>query len=82
MFGLRNLACSGQLRIVLLRKGEWHALSTLVPDSIGGRGAWAEAHGISKQYVNNVLQGWDKPGGAILAALGLRRVVTYERIGG
>ena len=45
----------------------------------GGQTAWARAHDVSKQYVTNVLHGWDRPGDKILAALGLRW--TIERIG-
>ncbi len=45
----------------------------------GSQTAWAREHDVSKQYVNNVLHGWDRPGDKILASLGLR--CTIERIG-
>ena len=45
----------------------------------GSQTAWVKAHDVSKQYVTNVLRGWDRPGDKILAALGLRW--TIERIG-
>ena len=45
----------------------------------GSPSVWADAHNVSKQYVTNVLRGWDPPGDKILAALGLRW--TIERIG-
>lgn len=44
----------------------------------GGQKAWAEAHGVSPQYVNDVLHARREPGESILRALGLRRVVTYR----
>ena len=46
----------------------------------GGQTAWAFAHGISPQYVSDVLNGRTDPGPKILAALKYRRVITYERI--
>lgn len=45
----------------------------------GGQAAWAKAHGVSPAYVNDTLQRRRDPGGAILRALGLVRVVTYKR---
>lgn len=47
--------------------------------SFGGRWAWAREKGISPRYVCNVLNGYTKPGKKITAALGLQRVVSYER---
>lgn len=43
----------------------------------GGQSAWAKAHGVSPQYVCDVLNARREPGDMILAALGLRRVVRY-----
>lgn len=44
----------------------------------GGQKAWAIAHGISAAYVSDTLQYRREPGEKILAALKLRRIVTYE----
>lgn len=44
----------------------------------GGRKAWAEANGISPQYVTDVLKNRREPGESIVSALGMRRVVAYE----
>lgn len=41
--------------------------------------AWSEEHGLSESYVSDVLRGKVEPGPGILEALGLRRVVLYER---
>ena len=46
----------------------------------GGQKAWAEAHGISPQYVCDVLNARRDPGESILAALGLRKVVRYVEV--
>ena len=45
----------------------------------GGQQAWAEAHGVSPQYVCDVLNGRREPGDKILSALGLVRVVRYAK---
>ena len=42
--------------------------------------AYATANGLSIAYVWDVLQGRRAPGGKILDALGLERVVTYREI--
>lgn len=39
---------------------------------------WAEKHGISSQYVDDVLQFRRQPGRRILDALGLEKVTTYH----
>ena len=49
-------------------------------EEAGTQQAWAKAHRISPQYVTDVLKERREPGGKMLAALGLRRVVAYERI--
>lgn len=46
----------------------------------GGQRAWSNKHGISEQYVSDVMNARHDPGEKILTALGLRRVVTFERI--
>ena len=43
----------------------------------GGQAAWAELHGVSAAYVNDVLHGRRDPGDSICAPLGLRRQVAY-----
>jgi DNA-binding transcriptional regulator YdaS (Cro superfamily) len=50
--------------------------------AIGDQAAWAAKHGISASYVSNVLQFRRDPGPAILAALGVERVVSYKRVNG
>ena len=44
----------------------------------GGQKAWAAKHGVSAQYVCDVLQGRREPGDGICIGLGIRRVVTYN----
>lgn len=44
----------------------------------GSQAAFAERHGISLQYVNDVLRGRREPGRKILDALDVERVVTYR----
>lgn len=43
----------------------------------GGQSAWAAAHGVSPQYVCDVLNARREPGDLILAPLGLRRITRY-----
>lgn len=43
----------------------------------GGQSKWAATHGVSPQYVCDVLNARREPGDSILGALGLRRVVRY-----
>jgi len=45
----------------------------------GGQQAWAKRHGISPQYVSDVLNARRDPGASILRALGWKRVVTYQK---
>ena len=49
-------------------------------DAAGGQSKWSLAHGISPQYVNDVLNARKDPGPKILAALGLRRVIAFAPI--
>jgi hypothetical protein len=44
------------------------------------RTGWARANGLSPSYVGDVLARRRDPGKGILQALGLRRVVTYEKM--
>jgi hypothetical protein len=46
----------------------------------GNQRRWADRHRLSPSYVSDVIKGARNPADAILAALGVRRVVTYERI--
>lgn len=40
----------------------------------------ADSFGISAQYLNDVLTGKREPGGKLLTAMGLERVVTYRTV--
>ena len=44
----------------------------------GGQKQFAEQHSVSPQYICDVLWARREPGDAVLAALGLERVVTYR----
>jgi len=44
----------------------------------GSRRKWAIQHGISAQYVGDVLQGKRPPGPLILRALGLERTISFQ----
>lgn len=48
-------------------------------EKAGGQAAFARNHGMSRQFVNDVLSGAN-PGPTILRALGLRAVTRYVRI--
>lgn len=45
----------------------------------GSAPRWAQARGVSERYVYDVLAGKQPPGPKILAAMGYRKVVRYER---
>ena len=47
----------------------------------GGQTAFADEHGISTSYVCDVLNARRDPGTKILSALGLKRVMRFEKIG-
>jgi hypothetical protein len=49
-------------------------------EDLGSVTAWAKAKKLSQAYVAHVLQGRQEPGKKMLAALGVRRVVKYERV--
>lgn len=40
----------------------------------------AESLGVSSQYFNDILTGKREPGGKLLTAMGLERVVTYRSV--
>lgn len=44
----------------------------------GSQTAWADAHGVSYSYVNDVIQGRRLPGAGIAHGLGLARMVVYR----
>ena len=48
----------------------------------GSQQAFAKAHGISPQYLSDVLRGRRDPGQKLLDAMGLKRVVSYQQNGG
>ena len=45
-----------------------------------GQREFAKQHGLSAQYVNDVLHGKRKPGPKILKALGLSAKTVYEKV--
>nr|WP_314074712.1 hypothetical protein [uncultured Roseococcus sp.] len=46
----------------------------------GGQNAWAARHGLSRQYVSDVMNARRQPGEAILQALGLQRATRYVKM--
>lgn len=46
----------------------------------GGQKAWAAAHGIAPQHLNDVIAGRRELSPRILAALGWRQIVRYARV--
>ncbi len=54
-----------------------HAMLRRACAEAGGQKAWAARHGVPYSYLNNVVNGYREPTDAMLAALGLRRVVKY-----
>lgn len=46
---------------------------------VGGRGAFARLHGLSQQYLCDVLRGRREPGPKILDALFLFQEIVYRR---
>ena len=44
----------------------------------GGESAFAQANGLTRQEVHEAMKGNRHPGPAMLAAVGVRRVVSYE----
>lgn len=49
-------------------------------EKAGSQRQWAMRYGLSNAYVNDVLSSRRDPGEGILVALGLRKIVTYERV--
>jgi DNA-binding transcriptional regulator YdaS (Cro superfamily) len=48
--------------------------------AVGGQSAWARQAGVSATYVSDVLAGKREPGGRLLLALGIKRVVLYMEV--
>ncbi|OYW59864.1 MAG: hypothetical protein B7Z40_20950 [Bosea sp. 12-68-7] len=46
----------------------------------GTQAAWAQAHGVSPQFVNNVIKGRRGPGPQLLAALGLKPAAVVAEV--
>ena len=49
-------------------------------EKAGSMSEWAKENYVSPGYVSDVVNGRRLPGGSILAALGLERVVTYRKV--
>ncbi len=54
-----------------------HARLRKACEAAGSQKAWAARHGVSAGHVNDVLNDRKPAGPAVLAALGLRKVVRY-----
>jgi hypothetical protein len=84
--GMRSLAGqveSGQKaagKVMLAISPEFYADLRKSCDLAGSQSRWAEAHGLSVGYVNDVLNARKDPGPALLQAIGWRRVSTLVRI--
>ncbi|NKE43399.1 helix-turn-helix domain-containing protein [Roseomonas frigidaquae] len=64
----------------MLRTAQVYALLQDACTAAGGQKAWAEAHGLSAQHVNDVLATRREISDRVLAAIGLRRVVRYAQV--
>lgn len=49
-------------------------------EELGSVSEWAKQKKVSQAYVAHVLQGRQEPGKKLLAILGLRKTVKYERV--
>lgn len=49
-------------------------------EDAGSQQSWAEANGLSPQYVNDVLKGRREPGQSIATALGLSKRSEYDEL--
>lgn len=70
---------SGRVPPVLLDSLDVFAELRRACRDAGGQKAWAEAHGLAPQHVNDVLACRREISDRILAALGLKRVERYAR---
>ena len=64
----------------LLREIDVFAALRRACDAAGGQKAWAEAHGIAPQHLNDVLNARREISDRVLAALGLARVTRYAKV--
>jgi len=71
---------SGRAPVVLLDGLDVYAEIRRACAEAGGQRAWAEAHGIAPQHLNDVLQVRREISDRILVALGLKRVTRYARV--
>jgi len=63
----------------LLTEAEVRELLVAVCRVAGSQVVWAGKHGLSPQYVSDVLHG-KHPGSRMLSALGLERVESFRRL--
>ncbi len=56
--------------------------STIDEKYAGSQAAFAQNKGMSAAYVNDVLRGRREPGQKILSAVGVKKVVSYQRVDG
>jgi hypothetical protein len=77
------LRVNGNARIIVAMEELTHdeLIAKLRATTAGNVAAWAEKHGISPSYVGDVLSGRRPPGGKVLAALNVDRVVKYREKG-
>lgn len=47
-------------------------------DELGSQAAFSYIYGVSPGYISDTLTGRREPGPALLAALGIRRVTSYQ----
>jgi len=59
------------------RWGFYAVLRKAITDA-GGQSAWAKHAGLTPSYVHDVLVGRRDPGPAVLGALKIRKIVSYE----
>jgi hypothetical protein len=64
---------------LLTRAAVFTALADAIREA-GGQKAWAAAHGIAPQHLNDVLNARREISDRILVALGLRAVTRYARV--
>ena len=51
-------------------------------EKAGAAAKWAKANKMSQSYVSDILSGRREPSALVLGALGLERVVTYQKAKG
>jgi hypothetical protein len=75
------------VKAIRMRKpGPWIGLFEVVEmlktATAGNRSRWARRHGVSPQYVNDVIHGRRLPGDKITQALGLEKALLWRVPGG